>query len=124
MKKEPNFILSPTLGNLYVFSNNLSVYFRFLPCYNGKDERQKYGVIEDSNKKAKRCYSPGNMLYMYSSFNNNPEIFVRKEIYAPELFIVRGAYSSLVAEHVNTKTNFICPKFDSDLKSYLGDLII
>lgn len=29
------------------------------------------------------------MFYMYSSFDNNTEIFVRKEIYAPELFIVR-----------------------------------
>ena len=64
------------------------VYFRFLLCYNDKDERQKYGVIED-NKKAERFYSPGNMLYMYSSFDNNTEIFVRKEIYAPELFLVR-----------------------------------
>ena len=26
---------------------------------------------------------------MYSSFDNNPEIFVRKEIYAPKLFVVR-----------------------------------
>jgi len=24
MKKEPNFLLSPTFGNLYIFSNNLS----------------------------------------------------------------------------------------------------
>ena len=65
------------------------VYFLFLLCYNDQDERQKYGVIEDSNKKAERSYSLGNMLYMCSSFNNNTEIFVRKEIYAPELFIVR-----------------------------------
>ena len=28
-------------------------------------------------------------LRVYSSFDNNPEIFVRKEIYAPKLFIVR-----------------------------------
>lgn len=65
------------------------VYFRFLLCYNGQDERQKYGVIEDSNKKAERFYSPGNVPRVYSSFDNNPEIFVRKEIYAPKLFIVR-----------------------------------
>ena len=39
-------------------------------------------------KKAERSYSLGNMLYMYSSFDNDPEIFVRKEIYAPKLFIV------------------------------------
>ena len=50
---------------------------------------QKYGVIEDSNKKAERFYSPSNVLRVYSSFDNNPEIFVRKEIYAPKLFIVR-----------------------------------
>ena len=31
----------------------------------------------------------GNVLRVYSSFDNNPEIFVRKEIYAPKLFIVR-----------------------------------
>ena len=30
------------------------VYFRFFLCYNDKDERQKYGVIEDSNKKAEK----------------------------------------------------------------------
>ena len=75
---------------IYMFSVTIyPVYFRFLLCYNGKDERQKYGVIEDSNKKAARFSSPGNMLYMYSSFDNNTEIFVRKEIYAPELFLVR-----------------------------------
>ena len=65
------------------------VYFRFLLCYNGQDERQKYRVIEDSNKKAERSYSPGNKLCIYSFFDNNPEIFVRIEIYAPKLFIVR-----------------------------------
>ena len=31
----------------------------------------------------------GNVLRVYSSFDNNPEIFVRKEIYSPKLFIVR-----------------------------------
>ena len=55
------------------------VYFRFLLCYNDKDERQKYGVIEDSNKKAERCYSPGNMLYMYSFLNFNTEKVIKKE---------------------------------------------
>ena len=30
----------------------------------GIAEKQKYGVIEDSNKKAERFYSPGNMLCM------------------------------------------------------------
>ena len=29
------------------------------------------------------------VLIVYSSFENNPKIFVRKEIYAPKLFIVR-----------------------------------
>ena len=89
MKKEPNFLLSPTLGNLYVFSNNLSRLLPIFTVLQRGDERQKYGVIEDSNKKAERLYSPGNTLYMCSSFDNNPEIFVRKEIYAPKLFIVR-----------------------------------
>lgn len=50
---------------------------------------QKYGVIEDSNIKAERSYSPGNVLRVYSSVDNYPEIFVRKEIYAPKLFIIR-----------------------------------
>ena len=74
------------------------VYFRFLLCYNDQDERQKYGVIEDSNEKAKRSihlamcsvYSFfSKVLRVYSSFENNPKIFARKEIYAPKLFIVR-----------------------------------
>ena len=58
MIKEPNFILSGT----YMFSVTIyPVYFQFLMCYNNQDERQKYGVIEDSNKKAERSYSPGNV---------------------------------------------------------------
>jgi len=90
MKKEPNFLLSPTLGIILRFSVTIyPVYFLFLLCYNDQDERQKYGVIEDSNKKAERSYSPGNVLRVYSSVDNYPEIFVRKEIYAPKLFIVR-----------------------------------
>ena len=40
-------------------------------------------------KKAERSYSLGNVLRVYSSVDNYPEIFVRKEIYAPKLFIVR-----------------------------------
>ena len=55
------------------------IYFRFLLCYNGKDERQKYGVIEDSNKKAERFYSPGNVLRAYSFFNSDTEKVVKKE---------------------------------------------
>ncbi len=89
MKKEPNFLLSPTLGIIKVFSNNLSRLLPIFTVLQRGDERQKYGVIEDSNKKAERFYSPGNMFYMCSSFNNNSEIFMRKEIYAPKLFIVR-----------------------------------
>ena len=89
MKKEPNFLLSPTLGIIKVFSNNLSRLLRLLTVLQRGDERQKYGVIEDSNKKAERSYSPGNVLRVYSSVDNYPEIFVRKEIYAPKLFIVR-----------------------------------
>ncbi len=55
------------------------VYFRFFLCYNDKDERQKYGVIEDSNKKAERFYSPGKVLYMYSFFNSNAKKVIKKE---------------------------------------------
>lgn len=79
MKKEPNFLLSPTLGNLYVFSNNLSRLLPIFPVHNDKDERQKYGVIEDSNKKAERFYSPGKVLYMYSFFNSNAKKVIKKE---------------------------------------------
>ena len=52
----------------------------------------------DSNEKAKRSihlamcsvYSFfSKVLRVYSSFENNPKIFVRTEIYAPKLFIVR-----------------------------------
>ena len=70
-------------------SDNLSRVLPIFTVLQRGNERQKYGVIEDSNKKAERSYSLGNMLYMCSSFNNNTEIFVRKEIYAPKLFIVR-----------------------------------
>ena len=73
MKKEPNFLLSPTLGIIKVFSNNLSRLLPIFTVLQRGDERQKYGVIEDSNKKAERFYSPGNMFYMCSSFNNNSE---------------------------------------------------
>ena len=55
------------------------VYFRFLLCYNGIDERQKYGVIEDSNKKAERSYSPGNVLCVYSFVYSDTEKVVKKE---------------------------------------------
>ena len=55
------------------------VYFRFLLCYNDQDERQKYGVIEDSNKKAERFYSPGNVLRVYSFVNSDTEKVVKKE---------------------------------------------
>lgn len=55
------------------------VYFRFLLCYNDQDERQKYGVIEDSNKKAERSYSLGNVLRVYSCFNPDTEKVVKKE---------------------------------------------
>ena len=65
------------------------VYFRFLLCYNDQDERQKYGIIEDSSKKSRAILFASNVPRVYSSFDNNPEIFVRKEIYAPKLFIVR-----------------------------------
>ena len=53
MKKEPNFLLSPTLGIIKVFVTIYPVYFRFLLCYNDQDERQKYGIIEDSSKKSR-----------------------------------------------------------------------
>ena len=79
MIKEPNFILSPTLGNLYFSVTIYPVYFRFSLCYNGQDERQKYGVIEDSNKKAERSYSPGNVPRVYSCFNPDTEKVVKKE---------------------------------------------
>lgn len=55
------------------------VYFLFLLCYNDQDERQKYGVIEVSNKKAERSYSPGNVLRVYSCFNPDTEKVVKKE---------------------------------------------
>lgn len=55
------------------------VYFRFLLCYNDQDERQKYGVIEVSNKKAERSYSPGNVPRVYSCFNPDTEKVVKKE---------------------------------------------
>ena len=79
MKKEPNFLLSPTLGNLYVFSNNLSRLLSILLCYNDQDKRKKYGVIEDSNKKAERSYSPSNVLPVYLFFNSDTEKVVKKE---------------------------------------------
>lgn len=47
--------------------------------YNDKDERQKYGVIEDSNKKAERSYSPGNVLCVYSFVYSDTEKVVKKE---------------------------------------------
>lgn len=47
--------------------------------YNGKDERQKYGAIEDSNKKAERLYSPGNVFYMCSFLNFDTEKVIKKE---------------------------------------------
>lgn len=78
MKKEPSFLLSPTLGIIKVFSNNYPVYFLFLLCYNDQDERQKYGVIEVSNKKAERSYSPGNVPRVYSCFNPDTEIVIIK----------------------------------------------
>lgn len=40
---------------------------------------QKYGVIEDSNIKAERSYSPGNVLRVYSCFNPDTEKVVKKE---------------------------------------------
>ena len=55
------------------------VYFQFLLSYNDQDERQKYGVIEDSNKKAERSYSPGNVLRVYSFVNSDTEKVVKKE---------------------------------------------
>ena len=70
-------------------SDNLSRVLPIFTVLQRGNERQKYGVIEDSNKKAERSYSPGNVLRVYSSVDNYPEIFVRKEIYAPKLFIVR-----------------------------------
>lgn len=39
---------------------------------------QKYGVIEDSNKKAERSYSPGNVPRVYSCFNPDTEKVVKK----------------------------------------------
>ena len=45
----------------------------------GKAEKQKYGVIEDSNKKAERSYSPGNVLCVYSFVYSDTEKVVKKE---------------------------------------------
>ncbi len=55
------------------------VYFRFLLCYNGIDERQKYGVIEDSNKKSRAIVFARHTLYMYSFLNFNTEKVIKKE---------------------------------------------
>ena len=79
MTKEPNFLLSPTLGIIKVFSNNLSRLLPIFTVLQRGDERQKYGVIEDSNKKAERFYSPGKVLYMYSFFNSNAKKVIKKE---------------------------------------------
>ena len=98
MIKEPNFILSTTLGNLYVFSNNLSRLLSIFTMLQRPRRKEKYGVIEDSNKKPSDPIHPAmcsvysffsKVLRVYSSFENNPKIFARKEIYAPKLFIVR-----------------------------------
>ena len=67
MKKEPNFSLSPTLGIIKVFSNNLSRLLPIFTVLQRNGEKQKYGVIEDSNKKAERFYSPGKVLHVYLS---------------------------------------------------------
>ena len=53
MKKEPNFLLSPTLGIIKVFSNYLSRLLPIFTVLQRGDERQKYEVIEDSNKKSR-----------------------------------------------------------------------
>ena len=58
MKKEPNFLLSPTLGIIKVFSNNLSRLLPIFTVLQRNDERQKYGVIEDSNKKPSDSIRP------------------------------------------------------------------
>ena len=79
MKKEPNFLLSPTLGIIKVFSNNLSRLLPIFTVLQRGDERQKYGVIEDSNKKAERSYSPGNVLCVYSFVYSDTEKVVKKE---------------------------------------------
>lgn len=41
--------------------------------------KAKYGVIEVSNKKAERSYSPGNVPRVYSCFNPDTEKVVKKE---------------------------------------------
>lgn len=51
MKKELSFLLSPTLGIIKVFSNNLSRLLPIFTVLQRGDERQKYGVIELAIKK-------------------------------------------------------------------------
>ena len=97
MIKEPNLILSPTPGNLYFSVTIYPVYFRFLLCYNDQDERQKYGVIQDSNKKAERFYSPSNVLPVYSFFNSDIKKLLKKKNTNSELLSV-FVYYSLMAE--------------------------
>ena len=58
MKKEPNFLFSPTLGIIKVFSDNLSRLLPIFTVLQRGDERQKYGVIEDSNKKPSDLIRP------------------------------------------------------------------
>lgn len=61
MKKELSFLLSPTLGIIKVFSNNLSRLLPIFTVLQRPRRKAKYGVIEVSNKKAERSYSPGNV---------------------------------------------------------------
>ena len=79
MKKEPNFLLSPTLGIIKVFSNNLSRLLPIFTVLQRNDERQKYGVIEDSNKKSRAIVFVRHTLYMDSFLNFNTEKVIKKE---------------------------------------------
>ena len=60
-------------------SDNLSRVLPIFTVLQRGNERQKYGVIEDSNKKAERSYSPGNVPRVYSCFNPDTEKVVKKE---------------------------------------------
>ena len=64
-------------------SDNLSRVLPIFTVLQRGNERQKYGVIEDSNKKAERSYSPGNVLRVYSFFNPDTEKVVKKIIRTP-----------------------------------------
>ena len=60
-------------------SDNLSRVLPIFTVLQRGNERQKYGVIEDSNKKAERLCSPVNVFYMYSFLNFDTKKVIKKE---------------------------------------------